>query len=117
MPRYFEKAQAFFQEFTKGDFTTRTIPLTILDEKVLFEAPTSAEIEEAKHLPFLQAVGILSYPASNCKFEMRYAISVLGSRRAGWSKKQFEIAVKLFEYALTTKDIDLYRVKYKYNIH
>jgi hypothetical protein len=38
---------------------------------------------------------------------MRYAISVLGSRRSGWSKKHFEIAVKLFEYALTTKEIGI----------
>ena len=107
MPKYFEKAKTFFKDYVKGDFKERKIPLTVLDEKCLFEHATDAEIEEAKGLPFLQAVGILSYPASNCKFEMRYAISVLGSRRAGWSKKHFAIAVKLFEYALTTKDIGL----------
>ncbi len=107
MPKYFEKAKQFFQNHRKGDFKERTIPLTVLDEKILFEQPTPEEIAEAKNLPFLQAVGILSYPASNCKFEMRYAISVLGSRRSGWSKRHFEIAIKLFEYALTTKDIGL----------
>jgi hypothetical protein len=107
MPKYFEKAKHFFQDFRKGSFKERTIPLSVLDEKCLFEQPTPEEIEEAKGLPYLQAVGILSYPASNCKFEMRYAISVLGSRRSGWSKKHFEIAVKLFEYALTTKEIGL----------
>jgi hypothetical protein len=78
-----------------------------LDEKYCFEVPTPTEIADAKHLPFLQAIGILSYPASNCKFEMRYAVSVLGSKRAGWSRRHFDIAVKLFEYALTTKDIGL----------
>ena len=107
MPKYFDKARHFFKDFRKGDFKERTIPLTVLDEKCLFETSTPEEIEEAKYLPFLQAVGILSYPASNCKFEMRYAISVLGSKRAGWSKKHFDIAVKLFEYALTTKEIGL----------
>jgi hypothetical protein len=105
MPKYFEKAKLFFKDYRKGDFKERSIPLTVLDEKCLFEQPTPQEIAEATSLPFLQAVGILSYPASNCKFEMRYAISVLGSRRSGWSKKHFEIAIKLFEYALTTKDI------------
>jgi len=48
-----------------------------LDEKCCFTPATPDEISKAKHLPFLQAVGILSYPASNCKFEMRYAMSVL----------------------------------------
>jgi hypothetical protein len=107
MPRYFDKAKNFFKDFRKGIFKERRIPLSVLDEKCLFEQPTPDEIAEAKSLPFLQAVGILSYPASNCKFEMRYAISVLGSRRSGWSKKHFEIAVKLFEYALTTKEIGI----------
>ena len=68
---------------------------------------TEEEIKAAKHLPFLQAVGILSYPASNCKFEIRYAVSILGSRRVGWSLKHFAIALKLFEYCLTTKHMEL----------
>jgi hypothetical protein len=107
MAKYFEKAGTFFKAFRNGEFKTRTIPLTIIDEKCLFEPPTQQEISDAKSLPFLQAVGILSYPASNCKFEMRYAISVLGSRKSEWSKKHFDIVVKLYEYALTTKDIGL----------
>jgi hypothetical protein len=107
MPKYFEKAKNFFQGFRISGFKTRTIPLTTLDEKYCFEIPSSDEIDKAKHLPFLQAIGILSYPASNCKFEMRYAVSVLGSKRSGWSSRHFDIAVKLFEYALTTKDIGL----------
>jgi hypothetical protein len=107
MPRYFDKAKKFFEEFRPRGFKERTIPLTVLDEKCCFTPATPDEISKAKHLPFLQAIGILSYPASNCKFEMRYAVSVLGSKRAGWSTKHFNIAVKLFEYALTTKDIGL----------
>lgn len=71
MPKYFEKAGNFFQSFRKGKFKERAIPLTVLDEKCLFQPATPEEIEEAISLPFLQAVGILSYPASNCKFEMR----------------------------------------------
>lgn len=97
MPKYFEKAVNFFQSFRKGEFKDRAIPLTVLDEKCLFQPAMPEEIEEAKSLPFLQAVGILLYQASNCKFEMRYAISVVGSRRAGWSRNHFDIAVKMCE--------------------
>ena len=80
MPKYFEKAKQFFQGFRPSGFKTRTIPLTTLDEKYCFEIPSPDEIQSAKHLPFLQAIGILSYPASNCKFEMRYAVFVLGQK-------------------------------------
>lgn len=32
---------------------------------------------------------------------------MLGSSSAGWSRNHFDIAVKMCEYALTTKDIGL----------
>ncbi len=68
---------------------------------------TEDEIKAAKHIPYLQVVGILSYPASNCKIEIRYAVSILGSRRVGWALKHFAIAIKLFEYCLMTKQMGL----------
>ena len=107
MPNYFEKAKSFFKEFIIGNFKERRIPITVADEAIILQAPTREEIDEAQRLPFLRALGILSYPAANCKFEMRYAISLIGTRRTGWSTKQFKIVIKLFEYALTTKDIGL----------
>jgi hypothetical protein len=107
MPRYWDKAANFFKDFVKSGFKDRFNPLSVTDEAILDTPATADEIKEAKHLPFLQAVGILSYPASNCKFEIRYAISIIGSRRVGWSAKQFGIAVKLFEYCLTTKEMGL----------
>jgi hypothetical protein len=107
MPRYWDKAANFFKDFVKSGFKDRFNPLSVSDEAILDTPATADEIKEAKHLPFLQAVGILSYPASNCKFEIRYAISIIGSRRVGWSAKQFGIAVKLFEYCLTTKEMGL----------
>jgi hypothetical protein len=60
MPKYFEKARLFFKDHKKGDFKERIIPLTVQDEKCLFEQPTPEEIAEARGLPFLQAVGF--YP-------------------------------------------------------
>jgi len=107
MPRYWDKAANFFKDFVKSGFKNRFNPLSITDKAILDTPATEDEIKEAKNLPFLQAVGILSYPASNCKFEIRYAISIIGSRRVGWSAKQFGIAVKLFEYCLTTKEMGL----------
>jgi hypothetical protein len=107
MPRYFEKAKHFFKDFVMGKFKERRVPISIADEALILQEPTVQEVADAKNLPFLRALGILSYPAANCKFEMRYAISVIGSRRTGWSIKQFKVVVKLFEYALTTMDIGL----------
>jgi hypothetical protein len=102
------KLKKFFQPFVKGtQFKNRLIPLSVPDEKTLLEIPSEEEIQQAKNLPYLQAVGIRSYPASNCKFEMRYAISILESRRSSCSARQFYIVGKLFEYALTTSEIGL----------
>ena len=107
MPNYWNKAKTFFQQFRNGEFKNRKIPLSVLDETAILTNPTSEEIEEAKNLPYLQAVGILSYPASQCKFEIKYAVSLVGSRRTGWSKKHFDIVLKIFEYALTTCEMGL----------
>ena len=108
MPRYWEKAAIAFKEYAgAGGWKPRTVPLTPYDEKILLEKPTEEEILEAKHLPFPQIVGTMSYPASNCKFELRLAVSLLGSRRGGWSKKQFDICIKVFEYGYHTREIGL----------
>ncbi len=74
--------------------------MSVLDETAIVTDPSPEEIETAKHLPYLQAVGLLSYPASQCKFEIRYAVSLVESRRSGWSHKHFDIVIKIFEYEL-----------------
>lgn len=107
MPRYWEKAAIAFKDFAGDGWAARTVPFTPYDEKILLEKPTEDEILEAKNLPFPQIVGTMSYPASNCKFELRLAVSLLGSRRSGWSKKQFDICIKVFEYGHHTREIGL----------
>jgi hypothetical protein len=98
MPRYWEKAALAFKECAgAGGWKPRTVPFTSCDGKILLEKPTEEETLEAKQLPFPQIVGTMSYPASNCKFELRFAVSLLGSRRGGWSKKRFDICIKVFE--------------------
>jgi hypothetical protein len=107
MPNYWNKAKTFFQQFRKGEFKKRQIPLSVLDEAAIVSESTPEEIVAAKHFPYLQAVGLLSYPASQCKFEISYAVSLVGSKRSGWTQKHFDIVIKIFEYALTTCEIGL----------
>jgi hypothetical protein len=70
--------KTFFQQFRKSEFKKRQIPLSDLDEAAIVSDST-----------YLQAVGLLSYPASQCKFEIRYAVSLVGSKRSGWTQKSF----------------------------
>ena len=105
MPVYWRKAAAGYGHLFKFGMRTRLVPLSVYDEKLLKEVPTEEEIKEAKYLPYAPLLGVMTYPASNCKFEIKLAISKLGSRRNGWSKKHFEVVLRVFEYALTTCEI------------
>ena len=105
MPRYFKKAAAAFESFFPGGMRERLVPMSVQDEKLVGIAPTEDEILEAKYLPFRQILGVLSYPASQCHFAMKYSISVLGSRRGGWNKAHFEALLKVFEYGVSTCEI------------
>ena len=105
MPRYFKKAAAAFKTFFPGGMKKRIVPMAVLDEKLVGIAPTEEDISDAKYLPFRQILGVLSYPASQCHFAMKYSISVLGSRRGGWNKAQFDVLLKVFEYGVTTCEI------------
>ena len=107
MPKYWEKAATRYKEFFPGGMKGRGVPITPYDEKVLSTEATETEVEEAKHLPMRELLGVMSYPASNCKFELKYAISVLGSRRNAWSKKHFDVCLRVFEYGHHTRDIGL----------
>ena len=69
--------------------------------------PTEEEIKEARYSPHAPLLGVMTYPASNCKFEIKLAMSKLGSRRNGWSKKHFEVVLRVFEHAVATCEIGL----------
>ena len=107
MPRYFEKAQQGFQSFFPDGIKKREVPITMRDEELMKVEPTPKEVEEAKHLPYRSLLGVLTYPASNCKFELKYAISICGARRGRWNMKQFQVVLRILEYAVYTKDIGL----------
>ena len=111
MPAYWKKAAVGYQHLFKNGLKERLVPLSIYDEKLLKEVPTEEEIKEAKYLPYAPLLGVMTYPASNCKFEIKLAISKLGSRRNGWSKRHFEVVLRVFEYAVTTCDIGVIYLK------
>ncbi len=83
-------------------------PLSIYDEKIMLEEEvTDEQITEALDLPYRVVCGIISYPASCTKLEMRYAVSVCGKHRGRLGKKQFRIILKVFEYGFITRHLGL----------
>jgi hypothetical protein len=70
---------------------------------MLSEVISEEQAEEGKHLPYRELLGVVSYPASCTKLEMRYAVSICGKHRGRWGIKQFEILKKAFEYGFTTR--------------
>ena len=98
MPTYWRKAaNGYASLFKDRKMKVRTVPLTAYDEKLLKEVPTEEEIKEARYLPYAPLLGVMTYPATTCKFKIKLAISKLGSIRDGWSKKHFEVVLRVFE--------------------
>jgi hypothetical protein len=107
-PRYWESALMKLEKWFKGGVKERFNPLSIYDEKIMIEEEvTDEQVTEALDLPYREVCGIISYPASCTKLEMRYAVSVCGKHRGRWGKKQFRIMLKVFEYGFTTRHLGL----------
>jgi hypothetical protein len=107
-PKYWEAALLKVGKYFERGVKERHNPLSQYDEKIMLEEEVSdAEVEEAKHLEFRELLGIVSYPASCVKLEMRYAISICGKHRTRWGKKQFNILKKVFEYGFTTRHMGI----------
>jgi hypothetical protein len=107
-PKYWEAALLKVGKYFEGGVKERHNPLSVYDEKFMLEVEVSdAEYEEAKHLEFRELLGIVSYPASCVKLEMRYAISICGRHRGKWGVKQFNVLKKVFEYGFTTRHLGI----------
>jgi hypothetical protein len=107
-PNYWVNALSKLADHFPNGIKDRWNPLSIYDEKTMLESEvTDDEAEEAANLPYREVCGIVSYPASCTKLEMRYAISVCGRHRSKWGKRQFKILLKVFEYGFTTREIGL----------
>jgi hypothetical protein len=107
VPKHWRKAAGGFSHLFPNGLKERAVPITKHDENILKQDPTDEEIKEARELPYREILGVMSFPASCCKFEMKYAISVLGSRRGGWSAKHFGVVLKVFEHGVHTCEIGL----------
>ncbi len=73
---YWVKAVGRFREYLGKDGPKlRLVPLSVTDEKLLVE-PTETEIAAAQHLPYPSLLGVVQYPSSYTKLEMKYSIYV-----------------------------------------
>jgi hypothetical protein len=107
-PKYWEGASEKFKKYFESGIKERYNPLSIQDEKtMLTKEVTDEEAAAGKHLPYRELLGVISYPASCTKLEMRYAVSVCGKHRGKWGVQQFEILKKAFEYGYTTRHTGL----------
>ena len=107
-PKYWEGAALKFQKYFENGIKERLNPLSIIDEKTMLSKEVSdEEAEKAKHLPYRELLGVISYHASCTKLEMRYAVSICGRHRGKWGSEQFNILKKMFEYGYTTRHTGL----------
>jgi hypothetical protein len=107
-PKYWEAALLKIGKYFEGGVKERWNPLSIYDEKIMLEEEVSDEDHEAaNHLEYRELLGIISYPASCVKLEMRYAISICGKHRGKWGLKQFKVLRKVFEYGFTTRHLGI----------
>ena len=107
-PKYWESALVKIGKYFSNGVKERFNPLSIYDEKFMIESEVSdQEFEEAKDLQFRELLGVISYPASCVKLEMRYAISICGKHRTRWGVKQFKVLMKVFEYGYTTRHMGI----------
>jgi hypothetical protein len=107
MPSHWFKALGGVKDFFPKGPAERDMPISERDEKLLGVDATVDDVAKAKHLPFCQLLGVMSHGASSCKFEMKHAVSKLGSRRNGWSEKHFECLLRTFERGHHTREIGL----------
>jgi hypothetical protein len=107
-PKYWETALGKLGAFFPNGVKKRHNPLSIYDERfMLDEAVSDDEAADAATLPYREVCGIVSYPASCTKLEMRYAVSICGKHRTKWGKKQFKVLLKVFEYGYTTRHLGI----------
>jgi hypothetical protein len=106
-PKYWESALERLAKYFPNGVKERWNPLSIYDEKRMMDEVSDEEFDEAKHLEYRELCGIISYPASCTKLEMRYAVSICGRHRSKWGKKQFGIMLKVFEYGYTTREMGI----------
>ena len=71
-------------------------------DQALLKAATDEEFREAKHLPFAQITGVLSYVANWVKLEMQTIVNMLSRYMSKYSRSHFEAALHALIYAGNT---------------
>ena len=87
-PGYWLKSGKTMEKYFPDGFKRRENPMTPADDRAMAEEVTDDEFKAAENMPYRQLCGIVSYPASCTKLEMRYAVSVCGRHRSKWGMKQ-----------------------------
>jgi hypothetical protein len=105
---YWVKAVERFREFlpAKGP-SFRGVPVSVADAAVMIDVATDDEVNEAKHLPFPQLLGVVQYPSAFTKLELRYAVSFLSRHRGKWAVRHFKGLLKILEYGYHSRHMGL----------
>ena len=103
-PQYWVSAVDRFVEYFPRGPRKREIPW---GENVKIEKATATEVEEAKHLPMRELLGVMGFPILHTKVECRVYLQLLQQQTQGWSKQHFQLALQLLEYCYTTREIGI----------
>jgi len=105
---YWVKAVRRFKDFLpeKGP-TFRGVPISISEQADTNEPASETEVEEAKHLPFPQLLGVIQYPSAFTKLELRFAVSILSRHRGKWGVRHFKALLKALEYGFHSRNMGL----------
>ena len=105
---YWVKAVTRFKDFLpeKGP-AFRAVPVSVSEFAVIDDPASDKEVEEAKHLPYPQLLGVIQYPSAFTKLEMRYAVSILSRHRGKWAVRHFKALLKALEYGYHSRQMGL----------
>jgi hypothetical protein len=85
----------------------KKFPSTPLPESWKPEEGSDADRAEARGLPYRELIGVLAYPSTHVKLEIRLAISLLSRYLHAPTKEHFKMALRTPMYCVGTHDIDI----------
>ena len=107
LPEYWTRAAKVFEKHFPNGCKVRATPIAVADERLLCVEVSDEEHQAAKHLPYRELLGTISYPAACVKLEMRYCVSILGRYRGKWGLAQWKVLCKAFEHGYYTRELGL----------
>ena len=101
--KYFLAAAKRFSKYLVG----KKFPSTPLPESWKPEEGSDADRAEARGLPYRELIGVLAYPSTYVKLEIRLAISLLSRYLHAPTKEHFKMALRTLMYCVGTHDIGI----------